>query len=128
MSGVEDRRERERQRQRKRKARKQQTPEQRERERERERARKREARLHQTPEQREREKERGRARDRKKLRPFMGIDGEGGGTDDLGRQNYLLMVASGTETGEERILQRDGGLYLLRIASNFSCHFPLNIS
>jgi hypothetical protein len=38
----------------------------------------------------------------------MGIDGEGGGTDALGRQNYLLMAASGDIAGEERILHRDG--------------------
>lgn len=98
---VEDRHERERKR--KRDARKRQTPEQRERER----ARKREARKQQTPEQREREKAREQARSRKKLRPFMAIDGEGGGTDHLGRQNYLLIVASGTERGEERILRKD---------------------
>ena len=93
---------RERERQRKRDARKRQTPAQRERER----VRKRVARQHQTPEQRNREKEREKTRSRKKVRPFMGIDGEGGGTDNLGRQNYLLMVASGAEAGEERILQR----------------------
>lgn len=27
-------------------------------------------------------------------RPFIGIDGEGGGTDELGRQNYLLLHAA----------------------------------
>jgi DNA polymerase type B, organellar and viral len=74
--------------------------------RERERARKREARKRQTPEQRERERERERARSRTKIRSFMAIDGEGGGTDHLDRQNYLLMVASGA--GGERILHRDG--------------------
>ena len=57
------------------------------------------ARLRQTPEQREREKEREGRRNRAKLRPFMAIDGEGGGTDALGRQNYFLMVASGQYCG-----------------------------
>jgi len=99
---IEERRERERQR--KREARKQQTPDQRERER----LRKQEARKHQTLEQREREKERERARSRKKLRLFMAIDGEGGGTDNLDRQNYLLMVASEPVSGEERILHQNG--------------------
>src|SRR5919205_75309 len=99
---LEERRERERAR--KRDARKRQTPEQRERER----ARKRDERLRSTPEQREREKKRERTRSRKKIRPFMAIDGEGGGTDDLGRQNYLLMVASGSRPGDERILHREG--------------------
>lgn len=99
---VEQRRERERTR--KRDARKRQTDEQRERER----VRKRYARTHQTPEQREHEKARERARDRRKPRPFMAIDGEGGGTDELGRQNYLLMVAAGT-TGEPHILHCDDG-------------------
>src|SRR5262249_32803338 len=42
----------------------------------------------------------------KKVRPFMAIDGEGGGTDEWGRQNYLLMVASGA--GEEHVLHRNG--------------------
>src|SRR5258708_808429 len=99
---VQDRRERERER--KREVRKHQTPEQREQER----ARKREARKHQTTEQRERELKRERRRTRKKLWPFMAVDGEGGGTDALGRQNYLLMVASGQIAGEERILHREG--------------------
>ena len=94
----------ERERERKREARKQQTPEQREHEHE----RKRESRLQRTAEQREREKERNARRNRTKLRPFMAIDGEGGGTDELGRQNYFLMVASGQTPGEERILHREG--------------------
>src|SRR6516164_8436564 len=76
--------------------------------REHERVRKRDARKRQTPEQREREKERERRRSRRKIRPFMAIDGEGGGTDELGRQNYLLMVASGRMVGEERVLHGDG--------------------
>src|SRR5579863_5252110 len=87
---------------RKRDARKHQTPEQRAREA----ARKRNARKVRTPEQRERDKQRERARIRK-LRAFIAIDGEGGGTDPLGRQNYLLMVASGP-IGEERVFHRDG--------------------
>jgi hypothetical protein len=99
---VEDRRKRERER--KREARKHQTTEQRKDEC----GRKREARKRQTPEQREREKQRESARDRRKTRPFIAIDGEGGGTDGLGRQNYLLMVASGSESGEERIVHRNG--------------------
>ncbi len=78
---------RERERLRKQQARNRQTPEQRDHERD----RKREARKRQTPEQREREKQRGYKRDRRKLRPFMGVDGEGGGTDELHRQNYFLM-------------------------------------
>jgi hypothetical protein len=117
---LEERRERERQR--KRKFRKQQTPKQRRRERSRKRkarkrlsleqrqreaTRKRVARLHQTPEQREREKERLHCRSRQRQRSFMAIDGEGGGTDYLGRQNYLLMAAAGP-TGEPYRLHRDG--------------------
>jgi hypothetical protein len=99
---VEHRRELERVR--KREARRRQTPEQRENER----ARKRQARLGQTPEQREREKKREARRDRAKLKPFLAIDGEGGGTDELGRQNYFLMVASGQTAGEEYMLHRQG--------------------
>jgi hypothetical protein len=84
---IEARREqkREQERRRKRVARGRQTSDQRERES----ARKREARTLLTLEQREREREQRRSR--KKLRPFMAVDGEGGGTDKLGRQNYLLM-------------------------------------
>src|SRR5262245_26745315 len=99
---LESRRKRERLR--KRNERKRQTPEQREAERQ----RKQQARKRQTREQREHENERGRRRRQMNARPFMAIDGEGGGTDDLGRQNYLLMVASGTTVGEERMLHRDG--------------------
>jgi hypothetical protein len=95
---------RERERERKREERKHQTPEQRKRER----VRKRGERQRQTPEQREREKERERGRSRQKIRHFMAIDGEGGGTDHIDRQNYLLMVASGTIAGNEHILHRDG--------------------
>jgi hypothetical protein len=102
---VQDRRERECER--KREARKRLTLEQRERES----ARKREARKRRTTEQREREKERDRQRSRGRLRPFMAVDGEGGGTDELGRQNYLLMVASALD-GEEHVLHR-GGRHLL---------------
>jgi hypothetical protein len=93
---------------RKREARKRQTPEQRKLDRERNSVRKREARKRQTPEQRERDKERERARSRKKVRPFWGVDGEGCGTDKLGRQHYTLMIASREVAGAERILHRKG--------------------
>jgi hypothetical protein len=33
--------------------------------------------------------------------PFVGVDGEGGGTDELGRQNYLLLRA-----GDELLFNR----------------------
>lgn len=113
---------RQRERVRKREARKRQTPEQLERER----VRKREARKRRTPEQREREKVRERSRDRKKLRPFMAIDGEGGGTDELGRQNYLLMVASGATAGEERILHQGGKPLSVRDCLEFLLSLPAN--
>jgi DNA polymerase type B, organellar and viral len=105
---------------RKREARKRQTPEQQEQES----ARKREARLRQTPEQREREKGREGRRERAKLKPFLAIDGEGGGTDALGRQNYLLMVASGNTPGEERILHRDGKPLTTRDCLEFILSLP----
>lgn len=38
----------------------------------------------------------------------MAVDREGGGTDALGRQNHLLMIASRNTTGDKRILHRDG--------------------
>jgi hypothetical protein len=37
------------------------------------------------------------------LRPFIGIDGEGGGKNEAGQQNYLLMCAAGIE-GKASIL------------------------
>jgi hypothetical protein len=81
-------------------ARRLQTPEQRGHES----ARKRTARTLQTPEQRERQRELRRSR--KRLRPFMGVDGEGGGTDKLGRQNYFLMMAANSE--QEHVFSRRG--------------------
>jgi hypothetical protein len=134
---LEDRRERERQR--KRKFRKRQTPQQRRRERvrkkkarsrqtpeqrQREVTRKRIARLHQTPEQREREKARQLCRSRQKQRSFWAIDGEGGGTDYLGRQHYLLMVASGQTAGEELTLDRDGQPLSTRDCLEFILSLP----
>lgn len=95
---VEARRERERER--KQKARRQQSPEQRQHERE----RKQKARAKQTPKQREHEKEQRRSR--KSPRPFMAIDGEGGGTDFEGRQNYLLMVAANSK--ETHVCHQEG--------------------
>jgi hypothetical protein len=105
---------------RKRDARKRQTSEQREHERE----RKREARKRQTPEQREREKEREGRRNRVKLKPFLAIDGEGGGTDELGRQNYFLMVATGQRSGEEYVLHRDGKPLSTRDCLEFILSLP----
>jgi hypothetical protein len=113
---VGDRRERERLR--KKKLRKRQTSEQRKRER----LRKREGRKRQTHAQREREKERGRRRRRMKIRPFMALDGEGGGTDELGRQNYLLMVASGA--GQPHILHRNGKPLSVRDCLEFILALP----
>jgi hypothetical protein len=99
---------RERRNKQKRDARKRQTPEQRAGTRARDRTRKVVAREQRTPEQQEHDQARDRARSRTKVRPFMAIDGEGGGTDPLGRQHYLLMVASGTTPGDERIRHNDG--------------------
>jgi hypothetical protein len=115
---VERRREHERMR--KREARKRQTTEEREDERE----RKRQARLRQTPEQREREKERDGRRNRAKLKPFLAIDGEGGGIDALGRQNYFLMVASGQTLGEEYVLRRQGKPLSTRDCLEFILSLP----
>jgi len=111
---VEARRERERER--KREARRRQTPEQIERERE----RKRDERRQQTPEQCERQREHRRCR--KQLRPFIAIDGEGGGTDHLGRQNYLLMVAANSE--EEHMLDRRGESLSTRDCLEFLLSLP----
>jgi hypothetical protein len=110
----------ERERTRKREARKRRTAEQLDRERE----RKREARKRQTPDQWEREKHREKMRCRKKLRPFMAIDGEGGGTDELGRQNYLLMVASELTSGEEHILHREGAPLSIHECLEFILSLP----
>ena len=70
-------------------------------------------------------KKSGKARrNRAKLRPFMAIDGEGGGTDELGRQNYLLMVASGQTAGEEYILHREGKPLSTRDCLEFILSLP----
>jgi hypothetical protein len=111
---IEARREHERER--KREARRRQTPDQIDRER----ARKRETRTLLTLEQKEREREQRRSR--KKLRPFMGVDGEGGGTDELGRQNYLLMVAANAE--DEHLLHRHGERLSTRDCLEFLLSLP----
>ena len=54
----------------------------------------------------------------------MAIDGEGGGTDHLGRQNYLLMVASGQIAGEEQVLHRDGKALSIRDCLEFILSLP----
>jgi hypothetical protein len=115
---IEARRERkrERERARKREARRRQTSDQRHRER----ARKHEARTQLTSEQRERERELRRSR--KKLRPFMAVDGEGGGTDALGRQNYLLMAAANSEG--EYLLDRQGEPLSTRDCLKFLLSLP----
>lgn len=102
---TEDRRKRDRERKWRKRA--QLTLEQRERMRTRDSARKRQERKQWTPEQRQREKGREQKRIRRKLRPFMAIDGEGGGTDDLGRQYYKLMVASCPATDKELVERLD---------------------
>jgi hypothetical protein len=111
---VEARRERERAR--KREARRRQTPEQRERERN----RKQTARSTQSAEQREQARERRQSR--KKPRPFMAIDGEGGGTDYEGRQNYFLMVAANSE--ETHVCHRDGQHLTARDCLEFLLSLP----
>jgi hypothetical protein len=113
-------RRRETDRQRKRRARRHQTQEQRERDS----LRKRKARKHPTTEQREVEKARNRRRSR--IRPFMAVDGEGGGTDALGRQHYLLMAASGAATGEERLLHRDSKPLSVTDCLEFILSLPAN--
>jgi hypothetical protein len=103
---------------RKQEARKRQTPEQREHDR----VRKQEVRERQTPEQREKEREERRSR--RKLPNFMAVDGEGGGTDALGRQNYFLMCASGQTAGEEYICHRNGQPLSIRDRLEFILSLP----
>jgi hypothetical protein len=119
---VGDRRERERAR--KREARQRLTKEQREQECKRKQA----ARQRQTHEQRAREKAREKARSRAQPRPFIAIDGEGGGTDELDRQHYFLMVASGQTAGEERICHREGKSLSTRDCLDFILSLPANVA
>jgi hypothetical protein len=98
-----------------------QTPEQRQRDN----VRKNSARERQTPEQREHEKQREKSRNRTKVRPFMGVDGEGGGTDALGRQNYFLMCAS-DQSGEEHVCHSDGKPLSTRDCLEFILSLPRN--
>lgn len=121
---VEDRRARARKR--KNAARKLHSPEEGARARTRERLRKATARKRRTPEQREHDKERDRARSRTKLRPFIAVDGEGGGTDSAGRQHYLLMVASGPTSGEEHIRHNHGEPLSVKDCLEFILSLPAN--
>jgi hypothetical protein len=102
---------------RKKKARQQVSPEQHQRDRH----RKRQARAVQTSEQRQREREQRISR--KKLRPFMGVDGEGGGTDELGRQNYLMMMAADA-SGAEFMLSCQGKALATRDCLEFLLSLP----
>ena len=102
------------------------TLEQRARERERECNRPRRCRLPRklNPEQRERRREKARQRSRNRLHPFWGVDGEGAGTDDKGRQPYILLAASGPGADEHRILHRDGAALSVRDCLEFLLSLP----
>jgi hypothetical protein len=72
-------------------------------------ARKGKERRRQTPEQTERERKRQQqVRVSRKPRPFLAIDGEGGGMDAWGRQPYLLMVAA-DGSGEKVCIRHNKG-------------------
>jgi hypothetical protein len=73
-----------------------------------------------TPEQCERRRQRSRNR----LRPFWAVDGEGAGTDDKGRQPYVLMVASGSGADENRVVHRDGAPLSVRDCLEFLLSLP----
>jgi hypothetical protein len=94
--------------------------------RERERVRKQAARERETPEQREREKDREARRCRGKVREFMAVDGEGGGTDEFGRQNYFLMCASGQTAGEEYVCHHNGQPLSTHDCLEFILSLPAN--
>ena len=102
------------------------TLEQRARERERECNRPRRCRLPRklNPEQRERRREKARQRSGNRLRPFWGVDGEGAGTDDKGRQPYILLAASGPGADEHRIVHRDGAALSVRDCLEFLLSLP----
>lgn len=105
-------------------ARRNATPEQRAKERE----RKKTARLNATPEQRALQRAEDRKRKRARLRPFWGVDGEGAGTDDKGRQNYVLMAASGNLSGSgienSHTVHRDGAALSVRDCLEFILSLP----
>jgi hypothetical protein len=109
---------------RKRRQRAEQAADQRARTQARDRARKREARKQQTTGQREAEKERNRRRSR--IKPFMAVDGEGGGTDALGRQHFLMMAACDAEGGAPRVLHRDGNPLSVTDFLEFFLSLPAN--
>jgi len=102
------------------------TLEQRARERERECNRPRRCRLPRklNPEQRERRREKARQRSRNRLHPFWGVDGEGAGTDDKGRQPYIFLAASGPGADEHRIVHRDGAALSVRDCLEFLLSLP----
>lgn len=75
-----------------------------------------------TTERREQERAREALRDRKK--PFIGIDGEGAGTDGAGRQPYLYMAASNADRSYVREVHRDGAALSVRDCLDFILSMP----
>jgi hypothetical protein len=103
-----------------RKARQRMTPEQRDQLR----ARDRERKMAATPEQRQRRRENDRQHSGNLHSPFWGVDGEGAGTDDKGRQHYILMAASGPGADEHRVKHRDGAPLSLEDGLEFLLSLP----
>lgn len=60
-------------------------------------------------------------------KPFWGVDGEGAGTDDKGRQNYVLMAASGPGADEARVKHRDGAALSVRDCLEFLLSLPRGV-
>jgi hypothetical protein len=123
ITELRERRRREQNRKHQLKAREQLTPEEHEHRRARNRERMRTTRQQMTPEQCEKERERNRSR-HKIIRPFMAVDGEGGGIDPVGRQPYLLMAASGSTAGEEHVKHCDGRFLSVRDCLDFLLSLP----
>jgi hypothetical protein len=73
-----------------------------------------------SPQQREKRRELSRNR----LAPFWAVDGEGAGTDDKGRQPYVLMAASGPGADEPRMVHRDGAGLSVRDCLEFLLSLP----
>jgi hypothetical protein len=73
------------------------------------------------------EKRRGRDRHNRipfSERVFYGIDGEGGGTNEFGQQNYLLLCASDREGSDTRTLFRDNAPLSTKECLDFILELP----
>jgi hypothetical protein len=79
-----------------------------------------------TPEQRQRRRENDRQHSGNLNASFWGVDSEGAGTDDKGRQPLILLAASGPGANDHRVKHRDGAPLSLEDGLEFILSLPRN--